>query len=1020
MNKIKIIFLLVVVIIAAILNLVTKSTLVPCSILLFGAISYLLFLKKFEADNEKNLKLANEELKLNEFRLNELLKMNQMAEFSSHDILKYSIEKALTLTESKIGYIAIVEGNEKIIEFKVWTDSVIDYCKLDEELMSFHIENAGLWGEAIRQRKAIITNDYNSNQYPKAGLPKGHIPIKRHMNAPIFEDDKIVALAGVANKGTNYNEFDVKQLVSFIHGVWIIFKQKLAEGNMVLLNEELRQAKEKADLAARAKSEFLANMSHEIRTPMNGILAAADLALTCPHDDQMDKYIKIIHSSGNALLGIINDILDFSKIEAGKLVLEKNDFNLSNLLQNIGDLFASKTSKKSIEFLVDIESETPIELIGDSLRLQQVISNLLGNAIKFTPKNGIITLGVCAKEKREHKAKLQFSVKDTGIGITPEQIKKLFRPFIQADASTTRKFGGTGLGLTICKQLTEAMGGRIWVESEQGKGATFYFNVWFDIQSENKNNEIDISKKINLKKVLIVDDNEYSRIIIEKLLNSLGLKAGLVESGEAALKHLDEDLQNKNDYNLIIMDWMMPGLNGIETSEIIRSKRKSNIPIIMLTAFGNEALVNKAEEVGINVFIDKPVNQNTLLKAIIEAFGQKEEKEKNRKITTQKSFYKKQLKGKHILLAEDNIINQEVAKEVLTRAEMTVTVASNGQEAVDAVSQANFDAVLMDVQMPQLDGLEATKEIRTKLKRHDLPIIAMTANAMKGDEELCLNAGMDAYVAKPINQEILFSTLSKTIEAKLENISINSKPELQENSEEIKEKETSPQKIKPDEIKPDKTIIKQVDEIKDNQENIKNSNIPDLPGIDVKHALKELQIDLETYNRILTIFPKANEETIQNIRDSYEKKQWKELMRTAHTLKGSAANLGAENLRKKSEKLEMACMNNTITDDSLIVQVESALNEVLDSINSIGETDKTQKETIIPEKNVTPKDILPYFIKLYKLLTKKEYNKIDDCLNEIKKKVDSTKIRDLEDKLRQMDFSASMEILKGTILNPNN
>ena len=534
----------------------------------------------------------------------------------------------------------------------------------------------------------------------------------------------------------------------------------------IQLDEELKKAKEMAEAATRAKSEFLANMSHEIRTPMNGIIAATDLALSESLSPTVEEYLHIVQNSSYSLLGIINDILDFSKIEAGQLELKERVFKLDETFDQVIDLFTHQAAEKGIELIVDIDAKTPRILLGDPLRLQQILTNLISNSIKFTPAGGSIVISVTGgpvttSEHRADPVELRFAVKDSGIGIAPEFLPFLFEPFTQGDGSTTRKHEGTGLGLSICKQFVTMMDGGISVESTLGEGSTFFFTVRLRQAGTIPAIKNKFPEDIRGLNALIVDDLPESRMIIAKILGTLGFTVETLSSGEDALKRLQPDGLSDKPVHLIMMDWKMPGLDGIETTRMIRKELHLTIPIIIMTAFAKDVQRGEAESVGANGFLSKPIFQSTLFDAIMDAFGKEggQTTPVHHDFTTRTSMYRKHLNGYRILLVEDNLTNQQVAQAILQTAGIGVTIAGNGKEAVELADCTQFDAILMDIQMPVMNGYEATRMIRAKASCTKLPIIAMTAHAMKGDEEKCLEAGMDGYIAKPINQERLFHVL---------------------------------------------------------------------------------------------------------------------------------------------------------------------------------------------------------------------------------------------------------------------
>ena len=669
-----------------------------------------------------------------------------------------------------------------------------------------------------------------------------------------------------------------------------ITERKAFEDELKQNEEQLLNAKHVAETATKAKSEFLANMSHEIRTPMNAIIGLSHLALKTELTKKQADYLTKIKSSASSLLGIINDILDFSKIESGKLDLEVIPFDLMAVLDNISSFISLKTEEKAIEILFSVPSEVPTKLVGDPLRLGQILLNLVSNAVKFT-ESGEVVVSIRVLECDDREAKLSFTVRDTGIGMTGEQMLRLFESFSQADTSTTRRFGGTGLGLAISNRLAAMMGGSLSVESEAGLGSIFTFQARFGLQKETP--PLVGETELRDLRVLVVDDNAVAREILVECLGSMSLAVHAVSGGREAITELERASAEQRDYHLVLLDWQMPGMDGLKTAQAISDDiRIAQTPtILMVSAFGREEVMANAEQLGIQGFLIKPVVPSVLFETIVSVFGGKQVATVRRSVNMESPTVDAHVPGAFILVAEDNEINQQVAEELLAGFGIGVRIVDNGRQAVDAVlaDPSAYDAVFMDVQMPEMDGLEATRFLREKLGATRLPIIAMTAHAMESERRKCFESGMDDHIAKPIDPAQLVVALNKWLSPRAA----------------IAPAERRPRPPQPT------AVVYAEDQLPDH-----------LPPFDIAAALRRINGNRKLLRKLIVGFGDTFAGTIDDLRRLREEGAIGEMERLVHKLKGVAGTLEAVELFEGANVLEAACRERHLAD---LPQMEKTL-----------------------------------------------------------------------------------------------
>ncbi|MBT6703221.1 MAG: response regulator [Gammaproteobacteria bacterium] len=762
--------------------------------------------------------------------------------------------------------------------------------------------------------------------------------------------------------------------------------QELTGARKASLNmmQDLNTSRMEAEQANQSKSQFLANMSHEIRTPLNAVTGMSYLLKQTQLTDNQNQYVDTIHNSMTHVTGIIDDLLDYSKAEAGKLELESIAFDLDHVLDNLTEITLQKAEVKNIELLFDIPLHIPRNLIGDPTRLGQILINLTGNAVKFCDK-GEVVIAISVEQTHRSSVELIFSIRDSGIGMTETQISHLFEAFKQADSSITRRYGGTGLGLTISKYLINSMGGDIHVTSSPDEGSIFTFNAIFKLQSEQKNKLFHLPDHLKNLKLLIVDDNSTSCEILASILSSLSFEYEIVNSGQEAIDSLllaNQSTQYKN-YDLVLLDWMMPDMNGVETAIKINHDLKLDKPpmIIMVSGYDREKVMSQASLAGLNGYIHKPVNASVLFDAMMMALGE----------NLPKAYQRGQLKnqtvsahidggGRRILIVEDQPTNRLIAVEILVRNGFTVESVENGELAVKLIKKdpSVFDCILMDLQMPVMDGYDATLKIRQFVSKEDLPIIAMTAHAFEDEKQKCFDAGMNAHISKPIDIGHLLAELSQWLD-----------------------------------IKP--------------QQPLQEDNITNIPlvirGIDINDGLQRVMGNRQLYFKLLEKFPEQYDEILQSIHYAISKNDIETAEKAAHTLSGSAANLSMNPLHAAAKHLQNTLISRQNHTDAL-AQLDQQFSLVINSITeflkkrnsiSINGEDKSKANVQLQQVTISDDTLAKLLNELATMLDTNDMRasqKINGLLKVINNKADTKILTDINNHIEQLNFSSALKKIK--------
>ena len=916
------------------------------------------------------LKRAEEQARMDEKRLEMVLSLRDRTAAPLREVVEYALESLVALTKSQVGYLHFVNEEEQTIRLFCWTEETLKYCTAAYEEV-YPVERAGIWADAVRQRQVVVHNDYPALNRHDA-LPEGHFPIRRHMSLPVFDKGRIVAVAGVANKRVPYSDDDVRQSVSFLDSLWAVLKRREVE-------LDLREAVAAAESAGAARDQFLSNLSHEIRTPMNAIIGMNHLLSQTTLDDRQKEYLHKIGKASSLLMELLNSVLDMSRLESGQIELEAIEFDLSTVLSDVINIISQRAADKGIECICDMTADVPVSLVGDSLRLTQILMNLASNAVKFTD-SGHVLISVSLAGETATYAELRFEVSDTGIGLTAEQQARIFEPFTQADASTTRRYGGTGLGLAISRGLVERMGGTLSVTSERGVGSCFYFSISFEKQKRKTLMSIHPQTLFMNQRVLIADDNEMVARSIARYLERCGCRTTLCRSGDEALgllKHAAD--QPSGRYEIVLFNWTLPEADSMAVIRAMKAVQTDNASprIIVITGYHDaETARRPAMEAGAEGFLTKPLTPSALFNLLMElTYGRSAPLAATAPAGKSAHHQLSTIRGARILLAEDSEINQQVTTALLEQAGLNVEVVPDGSDAVRAVleSEEGYDAVLMDIHMPAMDGYEATRELRRDPRLASLPIIAMTANASPRDRMRALECGMNDHLSKPVDPSDLFTVLMQWIPARRRSSAVS-----------------------PDVTTPEAPSLL--------------SELSAVEGMDYAGGLARAGGQEQVYLRMLDRFAQTSPDMLDDIARAVRENRTDDAIALIHRIRGVSGNIGAISLHRLATDIEERLRKGELVNQDEIESMETSLVVVLTGISQL-QSVASPNGAPAPHRISSLDDALSAIAELELMLNQSDARALQ-MLDQIRKRVPpeaySMHLGDIDRKIRNYDFEGAL------------